>query len=224
MPVKQNPRGAGRKQSLTTEQIDILTQRHEAGERIGALAQECGVSRQTLSKYLNHPIQQKCYQKECHKDSHKESQKKYERPFICMDAKEWKQMNADFQETDVTKCSMRMEFMYQDEVCTVILVNFADRWIRVQNRTSDIIHRAFGIKARPSWEDFEYFLEDRCFPRTRDHLDLVLDDLGLDFYDPMAIIEVTEGCMAEDDQWIRILHYAQSVGATSVSAGGAERR
>lgn len=32
--------------------------------------------------------------------------------------------------------------------------------------------------------------------------------MGVDFYDPMLIIEETEGRMAEDDQWIRI-HYRE---------------
>ncbi len=33
---------------------------------------------------------------------------------------------------------------------------------------------------------------------------LILKDLDLPFYDPMLIIEKTEGRMAEDDFWIRI--------------------
>ena len=33
---------------------------------------------------------------------------------------------------------------------------------------------------------------------------LILKDLDLPFYDPMMIIEKTEGRMAEDDFWIRI--------------------
>lgn len=33
---------------------------------------------------------------------------------------------------------------------------------------------------------------------------LILKDLGLPFYDPIMIIEKTEGRMAEDDFWICI--------------------
>lgn len=33
---------------------------------------------------------------------------------------------------------------------------------------------------------------------------LILKDLGRPFYDPIMIIEKTEGRMAEDDFWIRI--------------------
>ena len=46
--------------------------------------------------------------------------------------------------------------------------------------------------------------KSRCFPRTRDKMKLVLEDIGLPFYDTFMIIEKTQGHMAEDDFWIRI--------------------
>ena len=33
---------------------------------------------------------------------------------------------------------------------------------------------------------------------------LVLQDLGLPYYDPLLIVEKTEGRMAEDEFWIRM--------------------
>ena len=53
-------------------------------------------------------------------------------------------------------------------------------------------------------EDFKEFLESRCFPRTRDKMKLVLEDVGVPCYDPYLIIEKTEGRMAEDDFWLKI--------------------
>ena len=53
-------------------------------------------------------------------------------------------------------------------------------------------------------DDYKEFLESRCFPRTRDKMKLVLEDIGLPFYDTFMIIEKTQGRMAEDDFWIRI--------------------
>ena len=41
-------------------------------------------------------------------------------------------------------------------------------------------------------------------PESRDKMKLILKDLGLPFYDPIMIIEKTEGRMEEDDFWIRI--------------------
>lgn len=49
------------------------------------------------------------------------------------------------------------------------------------------------------------FLKDRCVPQERDGLKYYLSDLGLDCYDPLAIIRKTEGRMAEDSCWIKIV-------------------
>lgn len=102
---------------------------------------------------------------------------------------------------------MRMDFMCKEECCTQILVDFRRERIEIVNTTDDIIHRAFGIKAKPTWEDFMEFLESRCFPRTRDQLRVVLKELELDFYDPLAIVEKTKGRMAEDFQWLQITYF-----------------
>ena len=48
-------------------------------------------------------------------------------------------------------------------------------------------------------------LEDRCFPKTRDHAKEILRELGVPFYDPLLIIEKTKGRMEGDHQWILIL-------------------
>ena len=76
--------------------------------------------------------------------------------------------------------------------------------IKIKNYTDRIMFRAFGTNVEPTYDDYLVFLEDRCFPRTRDRLKLVLDDLGIPFYDPFLIVEKTKGKMAEDDFWIMI--------------------
>ena len=101
---------------------------------------------------------------------------------------------------------LQLDYMYQDQCCTSILVNFGNRQIRIENQTEDILHRAFGVKMKPAWEDFEHFLEERCVPKSRDQIENVLADMGLDFYDPLLIAERTQGRMAEDQQWLRF-HY-----------------
>lgn len=63
---------------------------------------------------------------------------------------------------------------------------------------------AFGANNSPSYEDYEEFLKSRCFPETRDKIKIQLEALNIPFYDPMMIIEKTEGRMAEDDFWIYI--------------------
>lgn len=183
---RTNERGAGRKPMLTQENVAEIKRRKDQGETLTALAKEYGVSRQTLSGYLNR------------KDLKTEQ--------ICNTIRKWAELNHRFRGVNTVDYTMRMDFMCEDECCTMILVDFKNERIEVVNTTDELIHRAFGIKAKPTWEDFMEFLESRCFPRTRDHLRLVLKDLGLDFYDPLAIVEKTKGRMAEDFQWLKITY------------------
>lgn len=70
---------------------------------------------------------------------------------------------------------MTLNYMNRDQLCTVI--------------------RA----------DFEYFLEDRCFPRTRYNLKELLEEMDLPMYDPLLIIGKTKGRVYGDYQWIDIV-------------------
>lgn len=97
----------------------------------------------------------------------------------------------------------QIDFMYKTSVCTTILVNFWDEKIKIINKTDDILHRAFGVNENPTWEDFNTFLEDRCFSKSRGDRKSVLRALGIDSYDPFQIIEQTKGKTYEDSQWMR---------------------
>ncbi len=97
-----------------------------------------------------------------------------------------------------------IEFLFQEELCTRIYVDFQNETVEIENFTEDNIRRAFGCKKQVSWQDFQGFLEERCFPRSRDRMKYVLKDFGISAYDPWQIIQVTQGRMAEDKQWIRV--------------------
>lgn len=99
---------------------------------------------------------------------------------------------------------VRMWYMYKEKYCTLIDVDETKNQIRIKNYTANVMFRAFGTKETPNMEDYRAFLESRCFPESRDKMKLVLQDLGLPFYDPYLIIQKTEGRMAEDDFWIKI--------------------
>lgn len=99
---------------------------------------------------------------------------------------------------------MRLWYMYYGDLCTIIDVDERERKVRVYNYTKDYALRAFGRVEKPSFEQYEEFLESRCFPRSRDKMKLILKDLDLPFYDPLMIIEKTQGRMAEDNFWIKI--------------------
>lgn len=102
--------------------------------------------------------------------------------------------------------TMRMIYMHREQECTVIDVDFRHQKIYIRNKTDNLLFRAFGVIEEPTWEDFEEFLESRCFPVSRANLKLILRDIGVPSYDPLQIIEKTQGRMAEDHQWLRILY------------------
>lgn len=183
---KQNERGAGRKPVFTEEQIADIRHKREQGTRVSALAKEYGVSRQTLSAYLNKKDQQMTALIESYRV--------------------WRELNRPFKDVDPVDYTMRMDFMCGEECCTQILVDFRHEKVVIHNTTDNILLRAFGINRNPTWEEFLDFVEERCFPRTRDNLKMILDDFGLDFYDPFYIIEKTQGQMGEDMQWFKITY------------------
>ncbi len=89
--------------------------------------------------------------------------------------------------------------MYEDSVCTIIDVDESRRKVEINNYTDNPQFRAFGVNEKPTYEDYEEFIASRCFPKDRDKLKLELKRLDIPFYDPILIIEKTEGRMAEDD-------------------------
>lgn len=187
--MAKNERGAGRKRKLSEATLTVIKKRHEEGETITALAQEYGISRQALS--------QRIHSKEEGND------------IICQTLAQWKKQNRDFQAEHIDQYRMRMDYMCADTNCTSILIDFKNRSILIKNDTENPLHRAFGIKAKPDWNDFEEFIRERCVPESRIGIDVILSDLGLDAYDPLAIIEKTHGRMAEDLQWIRLSYYTE---------------
>ena len=108
--------------------------------------------------------------------------------------------------------TVRLTYMNKQFPCTVIDADYLNKKIKIQNRTDDLLHRAFGVNESPSWSDYEAFLESRCFPRSRQNLKELLSDMGLDSYDPLQIIEKTQGRTYDDFQWIKTKHYPRTGG------------
>lgn len=107
-------------------------------------------------------------------------------------------------------CTLRVTYMYQKRPCTVIDVDFLRQEIYIQNKTPDVIQRAFGTNDHPTWQDFDQFLRDRCFPETRGMLKDELARLGLESYDPLQIVERTNGRTAEDNMWLKFQYYERA--------------
>ncbi len=107
-------------------------------------------------------------------------------------------------EVPPNELKLRIWYMYEKTVCTIIDVDELSRQVMIHNYIDNPLFRAFGIETEPSFEDYEEFLKSRCFPETRDKLKLELKRLDIPFYDPILIIEKTEGRMAEDHFWLKI--------------------
>ena len=98
-----------------------------------------------------------------------------------------------------------LHFYDGDTLCTKICADQTTRQLAIQNEISDPLSTAFGVNQSPTWEDLQVVLESRCVPRERDGLQYYLEELGLDEYDPLAIIRKTQGRMAEDNCSIKIM-------------------
>ena len=99
---------------------------------------------------------------------------------------------------------LEIRYYNDDALCTLIYADKTARDLRAENYTDNLVKTAFGKNLLPSWADLEAFLEERCIPRQRAGLREYLEALGLDEYDPLAIIKKTKGRMAEDDQWMEV--------------------
>lgn len=99
---------------------------------------------------------------------------------------------------------LNVRYFDGQDLCTAICVDLTARDLQIENHTDRLIKTAFGKNNSPSWSDWEAFLEERCIPRQRAGLREFLEQLGLDEYDPLAIVKKTKGRMAEDDQWMEV--------------------
>ena len=99
---------------------------------------------------------------------------------------------------------LEIRYYNGDDLCTLIYADRTVKDLRAENCTDNLVKTAFGKNLLPSWTDLEAFLEERCVPRQRSGLREYLEALGLDEYDPLAIIRKTQGRMAEDDQWMEV--------------------
>ena len=98
-----------------------------------------------------------------------------------------------------------LDYYDKDRICTRIYADFSDKEVKAENYTQATVKTAFGNNSSPSWEDFEAFLKERCISESREGLGAYLEAIGLYEYNPLEIINKTEGRMAEDEQWVKVV-------------------
>lgn len=99
--------------------------------------------------------------------------------------------------------SLKFKYMWKNKVIADVEVNYFAKTVKVINYDDCRIKRPFGIVINPTIEQFEEFLESRCFPRTRYNCKQLLQDLDISFYDPLLIVQKTHGRQLEDYNWIK---------------------
>ena len=97
---------------------------------------------------------------------------------------------------------MKFKYMHRND-CMADVELDAKNKVTVINKTDVIINRPFGINEKPTLKDLDVFFEERCFPKARANCKQLLNDLGLDFYDPLAIVVKTHGRQWDDYNWIK---------------------
>lgn len=190
-----NERNAGRKRKFDTETINKILKAYHKGHSVSELAREYGVSRQTMSFYI-HDV-----------GAEVETTVPDEIGMLVRSLSYWKKNNQYFELTnqELLDYALRLDYMLDETVLSTILVDYKHERVLVKNFTDHPMKRAFGVKKNPTWEDYLLFLEDRCVPKSRDYMKLILRDYNLDFFDPLLIIRKTGGHMAEDRRYLRII-------------------
>ncbi len=95
-------------------------------------------------------------------------------------------------------------FMWREKTVAKIIFDYKTKTVSVENYTDKMQLRPFGINETPSFDDFEYFLESRCMPKTRHDLKFILKELDLPCWDPWVLIRFNHGLQYEDYGWIRM--------------------
>lgn len=152
----------GRKRALSDADQTKMLRLQQQGMTVKDIADVMGVSRQTVSKYLN---------------------RKPDENYV-----------------------MRIDYMWKQYICTEIYVDFCQERIQIINRIGDWTKCAFGKVENPSWDDFQFFLQSRCFPESRGNTRQILHKMGLSSYDTLQIVEKTEGRTPDDNQYLKFTY------------------
>lgn len=102
------------------------------------------------------------------------------------------------------KYPLRLKYYFRTQICSIIDVDERNRKVKVFNYQTELVFRAFGSIENPTYDEYEEFLASRCIPKERDKMKIQLREWDIPFYEPMLIIEKTQGRMAEDEFWIKI--------------------
>lgn len=99
---------------------------------------------------------------------------------------------------------LRIYYYDGNNLCAVIDADYKNDKVIVKNYVDNIYYKPFGRNENPTIKDFDEFLESRCVPKQRADIKQYLKQIDVPFYDPLMIIEKTEGRCTEDNFSLRI--------------------
>ncbi|MBT2290414.1 hypothetical protein J7E73_14940 [Paenibacillus albidus] len=99
---------------------------------------------------------------------------------------------------------LQFEVLEHDRVIAKIKLDYMNQTVDVwQDNSVSPIFLPFPTKKKVNVGDVLDYFESRCFPRTRHHVDKVLQSLNLRDYVPTEIVKQTHGVLYDDYVWIR---------------------
>lgn len=96
-------------------------------------------------------------------------------------------------------------FMNRDEIASIITIDWKNMKVfNVENFSEEPVFLPFSpFNSNPTMDDFDTFLESRCFDETNGQAKKLLNDLELDYFNPLSIVRKTYGRNFDDHQWIQ---------------------
>lgn len=74
---------------------------------------------------------------------------------------------------------------------------------RYKTYSDNIIFLPFGVCKTPDYRRLCEYFKSRCWDPSRPDIDRLLNKLGLDFFEPLAIVKKTHGLMFKDFLWMK---------------------
>ncbi|MFF2092707.1 hypothetical protein [Paenibacillus sp. NPDC058174] len=98
----------------------------------------------------------------------------------------------------------QFEVLEHDQVIAKVKLDYSNQNVEVwQDDKVSPVFLPFPGKKKVLVSDVLDYFESRCLPRTRHHIDKVLQSLGLSDYVPADIVKKTHGVLYDDYVWIR---------------------
>ncbi|MCR4797376.1 MAG: Hin recombinase, partial [Lachnospiraceae bacterium] len=136
-----NERKAGRKRRFDPDTIKRILESYDQGQSVSELAGQYGVSRQTMSFYVNDVAFEM------------EIESRDDHFFPIRGISYWNRLNRVFgiPKEELKDYSLRLDYMREEEVYSSILANYKDERILVKNFSEHPMKCAFGVKRNPTW-------------------------------------------------------------------------